>query len=757
MRNFLAVGDDAIEILFDVKYGITVIKGSNRDVNCDSSNGSGKSTIIEAVFFGLTGATLRKLNLEGIIHNKRLGECIVEIEFDDIKIIRSISAKRMSGGAKLFIKEIEQTTASVKETNKLIDQIVGINFETLSNILIFGQHNIVSFLDAGEKEKREIIESLMNLREYNEYEENARAKLKDAKNALKSLIEGLNIHTSHLNEQKQLLQKQQGVLDEYRRTLKTDIDILDQKIASVLDIEQLKRMWDMYAEYILVKKSLEEKIDRLVSEQNKNEGDYNAAIAKKQLDQQNKQPLIDKLNQIKAKFHIVEDRKRQLWQELVNPIEAQIAEKNLEIIKVNSEFTRELANIRPHDDWEMMIRNCKKSIQDQKHRIDDIKNKSINNKETCPTCYGEVNSENAHRLIVTIEIDILEFEKSLSKIECKKIEDLSRIEKEKLTINSQLDLRKIADQEEIAIFEKSLDEAKDSVKNQYFTAKQMLENLVLEVQLEVDNFDIDLNNLHNSNIELKKSIIMQIINDIACKNVEIKNLIPITEPKTGLDEMGKLQYQMDIDKKDKESKIALIKDNPYMGMIAAIEESTKKIEEEVAKSQEAVKLLESKMPYYEFWLSHMGSQGLKSYVVEQILPTLNIQVDFWMQIMYSGTLSLKFDKYFNASITNNATNREVFFGQCSGGERRRIEIALMLSFRQILQLSNGKKPNVLYFDEVAEHLDEPGIYSLYSAMQELSKDSHVYVITHNPILLQLLENCPKIHVQKIDGASKIVL
>jgi exonuclease SbcC len=225
MRNFLAVGDEPVEIIFDAKGGITLIRGNNEDVSYKSSNGSGKSTIIEGIFFGLTGSTLRKLNGPAIIHNSAASECRVEIEYDDVKIVRTLKrqAKTVKSGVEFHLNGVEKTTPSVPETNKLIDANRGVNFETLSNILIFGQHNIVSFLDAGEPEKREIIENLMNLREYNQYEQIARDKLKESKASLKGLIETHTLQSGYLAEQTKLIDKQKQVLAEYQCSLTVDI------------------------------------------------------------------------------------------------------------------------------------------------------------------------------------------------------------------------------------------------------------------------------------------------------------------------------------------------------------------------------------------------------------------------------------------------------------------------------------------------------------------------------------------------------
>jgi ABC-type transport system involved in cytochrome bd biosynthesis fused ATPase/permease subunit len=71
-----------------------------------------------------------------------------------------------------------------------------------------------------------------------------------------------------------------------------------------------------------------------------------------------------------------------------------------------------------------------------------------------------------------------------------------------------------------------------------------------------------------------------------------------------------------------------------------------------------------------------------------------------------------------------------------------------------MKMSTGKDPNILFFDEVAENLDEDGVYRLYEAMLDIAKTNRVYVITHSPTLLHLLQSADVISVTKKDGVMK---
>ena len=179
LKNFLAVGEQPVEINFKRANGVIVIKGKNLDVSSTASNASGKSTIIEGVLFALYGKTLRKFKKEEYIINKKAKtDCVVEIEFDNVKIVRKFvldkKGKKKESKVEFYIDNKTPdgvTDASVEKIKEEVLKYIGVSFETMCNILIFGQHNIVSFLDAGEPEKREIVENLMNIKEYNSFED----------------------------------------------------------------------------------------------------------------------------------------------------------------------------------------------------------------------------------------------------------------------------------------------------------------------------------------------------------------------------------------------------------------------------------------------------------------------------------------------------------------------------------------------------------------------------------------------------------
>ena len=63
--------------------------------------------------------------------------------------------------------------------------------------------------------------------------------------------------------------------------------------------------------------------------------------------------------------------------------------------------------------------------------------------------------------------------------------------------------------------------------------------------------------------------------------------------------------------------------------------------------------------------------------------------------------------------------------------------------------------DLLFFDEVAENIDEEGINGLYNLLQEIKKNKSIFIITHNKYLKTLLDSSPRLSIIKHKGISTV--
>src|SRR5689334_13684023 len=179
VKCFLSIGTDPIIIDFTKYKNIINIQGWNHDRG--GSNGSGKSTLIEAIGFGLYGKLLKGLNHKQVLNNKIKKGLEIEIRFEKGTNHYTVIRKRgeSKGSLQLWINDDEWTQGSgMPDTQKEIEKIIGLSYNSFINISFFGQHNKYQFLACEPATKRHIVENLLGMEKYTFYCQNAKEKKK---------------------------------------------------------------------------------------------------------------------------------------------------------------------------------------------------------------------------------------------------------------------------------------------------------------------------------------------------------------------------------------------------------------------------------------------------------------------------------------------------------------------------------------------------------------------------------------------------
>ena len=139
-----------------------------------------------------------------------------------------------------------------------------------------------------------------------------------------------------------------------------------------------------------------------------------------------------------------------------------------------------------------------------------------------------------------------------------------------------------------------------------------------------------------------------------------------------------------------------------------------------------------------FWETAFSEQGLVRYIVRNILSFFNERSNYYLGFLTGGNFSINFTELLHDEIKNNGT--VVFFDALSGGEKKKVSLAVMLALNDLLVLSGKDRSNVILFDEIADSLDEEGIKGLYELIQQITTTKRLFVITHNDNLTSLIED-----------------
>jgi len=202
-----------------------------------------------------------------------------------------------------------------------------------------------------------------------------------------------------------------------------------------------------------------------------------------------------------------------------------------------------------------------------------------------------------------------------------------------------------------------------------------------------------------------------------------------------------------IETKNKE----LTKGGPYLEILEGTRSDLAKIVKRKGIQKAKIKETEELIPYYQYYVKVFGPEGIRSFIIEGIVPALNARIAYWMEFLINGKMLVTFDKHLHVTITSNPPTGETDYFTTCGGERKRINLAISQAFAHVMMLSSGTWPSVVFLDEISDSIDQRGIKSIYRMICALSEEKQVFVITHNVHLNQMLEGVNTVIVQKENG------
>jgi DNA repair exonuclease SbcCD ATPase subunit len=154
-KNFLSTGQQFIEIELD-KSSTTLVVGEN---------GAGKSTILDALCFGLFQRPFRNIKKDQLINSINEKECIVEVEFTvgqkDYKIIRGIKPNTFEIWCDGDM--LNQDAAQRDYQKHLEQQILKLNFRSFTQVVILGNASFVPFMQLRARHRRQVVEEILDI------------------------------------------------------------------------------------------------------------------------------------------------------------------------------------------------------------------------------------------------------------------------------------------------------------------------------------------------------------------------------------------------------------------------------------------------------------------------------------------------------------------------------------------------------------------------------------------------------------------
>jgi len=142
-----------------------------------------------------------------------------------------------------------------------------------------------------------------------------------------------------------------------------------------------------------------------------------------------------------------------------------------------------------------------------------------------------------------------------------------------------------------------------------------------------------------------------------------------------------------------------------------------------------------KQNYYGAIIEMLKDSGIKTKIIKQYLPVMNKLINNYLQVL-DFFVSFHLDESFTETIKSR--HRDQFnYASFSEGEKQRIDLALMFTWRQIARMKNSVATNLLILDETFDSsLDNDGIDNLFKIMETLDNDTNVFIISHKGDVLE---------------------
>jgi DNA repair exonuclease SbcCD ATPase subunit len=203
VKNFMSVGNQTQAVDFD-KQALTLVLGSNHDLGGDdtgSRNGTGKTTIVNALSYALYGQALTNIKKENLINKTNGKNMLVTVEFEKNNTKYRIERGRKPNVLQLFVNDNQLKTdeseddsqGDSRETQKAIEQMLEMSHTMFKHLVALNTYT-EPFLSMKAAEQREVIEQLLGITLLSEKAEALKLLVKESKDLIQKeefKIEGI--------------------------------------------------------------------------------------------------------------------------------------------------------------------------------------------------------------------------------------------------------------------------------------------------------------------------------------------------------------------------------------------------------------------------------------------------------------------------------------------------------------------------------------------------------------------------------------
>ena len=156
--------------------------------------------------------------------------------------------------------------------------------------------------------------------------------------------------------------------------------------------------------------------------------------------------------------------------------------------------------------------------------------------------------------------------------------------------------------------------------------------------------------------------------------------------------------------------------------------------------------------YYNFTYGLLKDGGVKTKIIKKYLPLINQQVNRYLQMM-DFYINFTLDEEFNETV-QSPIHEDFSYASFSEGEKQRIDLALLFTWREVAKFKNSVSTNLMILDEVFDSsLDGQGTEEFLKIIRYVIEDANIFVISHKGGMEDKFENV--IRFEKLKGFSRM--
>lgn len=797
----------------DYATGTTIILGKNLDM--DSANGAGKTTILKVLYYALWGKELENVAFSEVVNlkNKNKGFA-VELLFkdgdDECKIIRSYGCKLDTKLIKTYDGESPKNSTieflmngepfEVEADNKLLKKVIedklGISPKIFLNSVLTAQKRKKNFLESPDSDKKDDLSDILDLGFYDKAKKLVDEDLAFQEERLVKNKHKLDLATHSIEDLKKSIENLLESSRQYKTNkkeklsnLKITKEELESKIKELEPIIAKSKDSESSKEEDLLKKEIKEKSETVqvlesdISKEGKliglkSQQDNIIEQSKKNIKNLEKRNLeIEKKSSVyQTNISNLEKNVIEVSDKDIDSLQKEIAEEEVKVQKMKaqkedlSKKKNEFDSLKK--DLEIVENNLKES---------DIILKKLKEENKCFTCERpfEENDENSaqqklinkkedelkdyksKRETITLNLDVISKRITTLEAELKDFNTLEESLKAKEIKINKLNIEKekqkslnekiIFFKNELKSFSEEVSKNLQSIENDKEKEKEALQKIK-----EITPYFEKLEKIKERHILLKNELssLQEKLNNLILSKSEEK--VNLERHEASLKDLEKTNKSIDELKEEKD---------PYRKMINENQEKIKNYTKEKEEINSLINKNEEEIKYLKFWMKGFSKSGIKSFETEEVINYLNERVQYHLDVLSEGVQSLIFEPEKTAkttgSVSNNIHTRSFLNGEerpipsLSGGERQRLILATDLALSDVAEQKSNSAFNIKFLDEPFDGIDSNGQIKALALFNNLSEERKgFFIISHDKEMQSFCDNA--IYILKENEVSRLV-